>query len=117
MVLVVDKDKDVLSFYRDFYNDISIHSVGFTDAEEAYNFFAKFHKSFSLITTGLEFSHKNDGLWLARNIKKISTRPIILITGRLPPKYLENGLFSSVLIKPINFDDLAALISFWHSKP
>src|SRR3989344_3253296 len=101
MVLVVDQNKDVLAFYRNFYKNLGVNSAEFTDPEDAYNFFAKFHKSFRLITTGLNLAHKYDGLWLARNIKKISNRPIILITGGLPPQGLENDLFSSVLIKPM----------------
>lgn len=116
MVLMFDKDKEVLDSYRAFYNNINIHSVGFTNAEEAYVFFSNFHKSFSLITTGLNSTYKYDGLWLAKNIKKISNRPIILITAEPPPSELDSDLFSTILIKPINFDDLTALISFWHSK-
>lgn len=112
-----DKDKEVLDCYTAFYNNINIHSAGFTDVEDAYTFFTKFHKSFSLITTGLNSNHKYDGLWLASNIKKISNRPILLITADLPPPIgLETDLFSSVLIKPIAFDDLAAIISFWHAQ-
>lgn len=107
MILAVDKNKDILDCYKDFYQELNISFIEFNDDVAAYNFFVKTQKNFKMITTGLHFNDKNEGLDFARNIKKISSVPIVLITGAGLITSIEDSLFAAILFKPISFAHLA----------
>ncbi|MEK6628731.1 MAG: hypothetical protein AABY53_08895 [Bdellovibrionota bacterium] len=111
MVLSVDKNKDVLDCYNAFYKSLNINSVEFTGAIEAYSFFIKAPTNTKLILTELSTVNRHDGLWLAELCKKVSDLPIVLITWEQLPSSIVNRLFSAVLAKPINHEDLLELVS------
>jgi|GEM_PF-6688180 len=116
MVLVVDKNKDLLDCYKEFYSHHGLASMEFTNIPDAYSFFTKNKNIIRLISIDLSLQKKFDGLSLARSLKKISSIPIILITWSPLPADLEDDLFTAILTKPIDLEQLETLAKLYCLK-
>lgn len=112
MILILDKNTDILNSYKDFYSSLCLSSVGFTNTSDAYSFFINNQKDIRLVTVEFSLDTRADGLSFARDIKKISPPlPIILITWDLLSLPPETDLFAAILTKPIGPAELAKKIS------
>lgn len=116
MVIVIDKDIDILEFYVEILADFGLNGVPVRQPRVALEYLILHTEEVEFIIMELSCQQKHDGLFLAEAIYKLKKTPILLVTDEPLPPHLKRNLFYGILDKSESFKELTRLIRALQAK-